>query len=184
MNVERVEQRIDDKELVKGCLKHNRLIQRALYDQYKTALYTLAYRLLNNHETSNDVLQDAFIEIFRSLGSFTFKSSLYTWMRTIVVRISIAKIRENNKLQIVDNPLPEQSTEGAYNFTARHLEKAILSLPENTRAVFVLVEVEGYKHQEVSEMLGISSGTSKSQLHYAKKLLRNRLTAGANEKQI
>jgi RNA polymerase sigma-70 factor, ECF subfamily len=184
MNVSRVEQRLSDKELVRGCLDNNRLIQRALFDQYKASLYTLAYRLLNSHDESNDVLQDAFIEIFSSLGNFGFRSSLYTWMRTIVVRMAIARIKEQNKLQIVDRPMPEVAIQGGFNFTAKHLEEAIFSLPEHTRAVFVLVEVEGYKHREVADILGISSGTSKSQLNYAKKILKHRLTAKTNEERI
>jgi len=173
-----------DKELVKGCLSNNRLMQRALFEQYKTALYTLAYRLLNDHEAANDVVQDAFIEIFGSLQNFKFKSLLYTWMRTIVVRTAMARMNETKRLYIVNEQIPENTVECNFNFTGEHLEKAILSLPENARAVFLLIEVEGYKHDEVADIMEISTGTSKSQLNYAKKLLRRNLTAKTNENQL
>ncbi|HPV26758.1 MAG TPA: RNA polymerase sigma factor, partial [Bacteroidales bacterium] len=78
----------------------------------------------------------------------------------------------------------DQASEGSFNFTAEHLEKAILSLPAQARSVFILIEVEGYKHQEVAEILGINEGTSKSQLNYAKKLLRNRLTKPSDEQRV
>ena len=184
MHLKRTKTKYNDKELVKGCLNNNRLIQSALFEQYKDALYTLAYRLLNNHDTANDVLQDAFIEIFNSLKNYKYKSSLYTWMRTIVVRTAIARIKENSKLYIVSDPIPDASTSGNFNFTEKHLEQAIQSLPENARAVFILIEVEGYKHHEVAEILNISTGTSKSQLNYAKKILRRNLTPKVNEKTI
>jgi len=173
-----------DRELVRGCLENNRLMQRALYERFSTGLYTLAYRLISDRDASNDVLQDSFIEIFRSIANFRFESSLYTWMRTIVIRNAMSYLRKNARLQVATNEIPDQASEGSFNFTAEHLEKAILSLPAQARSVFVLIEVEGYKHQEVAGMLDISEGTSKSQLSYAKKLLRNRLTKPSDEQRV
>ena len=170
-----------DRELVRGCLENKRLVQRALYDRFSTRLYTLAYRLTGDRDASNDVLQDVFIEIFRSMATFRFESSLFTWMRTIVIRNAMSSLRLNARLQVVTGEIPDQASEGSFNFTAEHLEKAILSLPPQARSVFVLIEVEGYKHQEVAGMLNISEGTSKSQLNYAKKLLRKRLTKPSDE---
>ena len=174
----------NDRELVRGCLENNRLVQRALYERFSTGLYTLVYRLIGDRDASNDVLQDSFIEIFRSIANFRFESSLYTWMRTIVIRNAMNYLRKNARLQVATNEIPDQASEGSFNFTAEHLEKAILSLPAQARSVFVLIEVEGYKHQEVAGMLDISEGTSKSQLSYAKKLLRNRLTKPSDEQRV
>lgn len=170
-----------DRELVRGCLENNRLVQRTLYDRFSTRLYTLAYRLTGDRDASNDVLQDAFIEIFRSMATFRFESSLFTWMRVIVIRNAMSSLRLNARLRVVNGEIPDQASEGSFNFTGEHLEKAILSLPPQARSVFVLIEVEGYKHQEVAGMLNISEGTSKSQLNYAKKLLRKRLTKPSDE---
>lgn len=97
------------------------------------------------------------------------------WIRTIVARTAIRKIRERGKLifeeslEINDEILPDD------NFTAIQLDDDIRSLPKGNRLVFVLVEVEGYKHREGANILNISEGTSKSQLNYAKKLLRKKL---------
>ncbi len=173
-----------DRELVRGCLENNRLVQRALYERFSTGLYSLAYRLISDRDASNDVLQDSFIEIFRSIANFRFESSLYTWMRTIVIRNAMSYLRKNARLQVATDEIPDQASEGSFNFTAEHLEKAILSLPAQARSVFVLIEVEGYKHQEVAGILDISEGTSKSQLSYAKKLLRNRLTKPSDEQRV
>ena len=174
----------NDRELVRGCLENNRLVQRALYERFSTGLYTLVYRLIGDRDASNDVLQDSFIEIFRSIANFRFESSLYTWMRTIVIRNAMSYLRKNARLQVATDEIPDQASEGSFNFTAEHLEKAILSLPAQARSVFVLIEVEGYKHQEVAGILDISEGTSKSQLSYAKKLLRNRLTKPSDEQRV
>lgn len=174
----------NDRELVRGCLENNRLVQRALYERFSTHLYTLVYRLISDRDASNDVLQDSFIEIFRSMATFRFESSLFTWMRTIVIRNTMNYLRKNARLQVATDEIPDQASEGSFNFTAEHLEKAILSLPAQARSVFILIEVEGYKHQEVAEILNINEGTSKSQLNYAKKLLRNRLTKPSDEQRV
>ena len=170
-----------DKELVRGCLENNRLVQRALYERFSTRLFTLIYRLTGDREASNDILQDAFIEIFRSIATFRFESSLYTWMRTITMRHAMGYLNKNARLQVVTGEIPELPSENPADFTAEHLEKAILSLPGQARTVFILVEIEGYRHREVADILNINEGTSKSQLNYAKKLLRQRLTGKADE---
>ena len=172
---------LTDRELVRGCLENNKLVQRALYERFSTCFYTLVYRLISDRDASNDILQDSFIEIFRSMASFRFESSLFTWMRTIVIRNAMSYLKQNTRLHVVTAEIPDEASEVGFNFTAEHLEKAILSLPSQARSVFVLTEVEGYKHQEVAEILNISEGTSKSQLNYAKKLLRKRLTKGSDE---
>ncbi len=170
-----------DRELVEACLENSRQAQRALYEKFKIQLYTLVYRLVNDHDAGNDIIQDAFIEIFRSMKSFRFESSLYTWMRTIVIRNAMSYLKKASRLHLSEDEIPELPVQGAFNFTAEHLEKAILSLPDQARSVFVLIEIEGYKHREVSDMLNISEGTSKSQLNYARKLLRTRLATAQYE---
>ncbi len=171
----------NDRELVRGCLANDRLVQRTLYERFSTSLFTLIYRLTGDREASNDILQDAFIEIFRSIATFRFESSLYTWMRTITTRNAMGYLNKNTRMQVLTDEIPDMPSESPADFTAEHLEKAILSLPGQARSVFILVEIEGYRHREVAEMLKINEGTSKSQLNYAKKLLRQRLTRKADE---
>ena len=90
-------------------------------------------------------------------------------------------MNKNTRMQVLTDEIPDMPSESPADFTAEHLEKAILSLPGQARSVFILVEIEGYRHREVAEMLKINEGTSKSQLNYAKKLLRQRLTRKADE---
>jgi RNA polymerase sigma factor (sigma-70 family) len=170
--------RASESELIEACLANDRLAQKELYERYKRAMYTLAYRVTGDFESANDVLQDAFIKIFRNLNSFRQESTLGAWIKTIVVRTAYSKIRKNKVFLEPIEEFPDNKLVDWGNYLeAEYLEKAILSLPEGYRAVFTLVEVEGYSHKEVAELLDISVGTSKSQLFYAKKKLRERLKA-------
>lgn len=163
-------------ELISGCLLHDRTAQRLLYDKYKKAMYTLAYRITGDFDDANDVLQDAFLEVFRHLDQFRGDATLGAWIKQIVVRKSTRKKRiviwENT-----DTEATESINWGEDEINAAHLEMAILSLPDGFRSIFVLAEVEGYTHREIAAMLNISEGTSKSQLFHAKRKLRSMLTS-------
>ncbi|RMF28273.1 MAG: RNA polymerase sigma factor [Bacteroidetes bacterium] len=168
--------KMTETELVQACLENDRLAQRLLYDRYKKAMYTLAYRITGQFEEAEDVLQEAFLKVFRGLPSFRGDSTLGAWIKTIVVRTAYSRLRKNKIwFEPIENADPEQLLDWGDFLQAEYLEKAILSLPDGYRTVFVLIEVEGYSHQEVAEALGISVGTSKSQLFYAKRRLREML---------
>ena len=164
--------------LIELCLADNRNAQRELYERYKRAMYTLAYRMTGDFETAGEVLQDAFLQVFRHLGDFQGKSTLGAWIKTIVVRTALGELRRR---RVVFEPLESHretaELDWGFSIDTEYLERAIRTLPEGYRAVFVLAEVEGYAHKEIADMLGISEGTSKSQLFYAKKRLREILTA-------
>jgi RNA polymerase sigma factor (sigma-70 family) len=162
-------------ELIKACLENNRFAQRTLYDRYKRAMYTLAYRLTNDFDDANDVLQDAFLDVFRKLENFRGEATLGAWIRAIVVRKAYRKLEKPKMWQLVEEIPEETSVDWGDALNAEYLEKAIQSLPEGFRTVFILIEVEGYTHKETAEILGVSEGTSKSQLFYAKKKLREML---------
>jgi RNA polymerase sigma-70 factor (ECF subfamily) len=170
-------------ELIDQCLANDRLAQKELYERYKRAMFSLAYRITGDFEMASDVLQDAFVKIFRALHSFRRESTLGAWIKTIVIRTAYGKLR---KEKLFTEPIDEQTASQVIDWgdylAAEYLEKAILSLPEGYRTVFVLIEVEGYSHKEVAKMLDISVGTSKSQLFYAKKKLREILTAFGYER--
>lgn len=166
---------MSEAELITACLADDRLAQKKLYDRYKQAMYTLAYRITSDFELANDVLQEAFVKVFRNLDRFRGDSTLGAWIKTIVIRTALSKIRREPNFEPLENHHYPQSVDWGHRIDAEYLEKAIRSLPEGYRAVFVLIEVEGYSHKEVADMLGISVGTSKSQLFYAKKRLREML---------
>lgn len=152
-----------------------RAAQRQLFERYKRAMFSTAYRILNDYDHANDALQDAFVDVFRSLDQFTFRSTLGAWIKAIVVRRAIRKQQLEGRFLSLDETLHDQPAPFRDSLTGAELDTAIRTLPEGARTIFLLVEVEGYAHKEVAVMLGISEGTSKSQTSYAKKLLRQRL---------
>jgi RNA polymerase sigma factor (sigma-70 family) len=162
-------------ELISGCLLNDRIAQRQLYDRYKKAMYTLAYRITGDFDDANDVLQDSFMEVFKHLSQFRGDASLGAWIKQIVVRKSTKK-----KKIIVWKDLEAYTGESIdwneVEINTAHLETAILALPDGFRTIFVLAEVEGYAHREIAVMLNITEGTSKSQLFHAKRKLRNMLS--------
>lgn len=166
----------EDIRLVNECLKGNRMAQRELYEKYKKGMYTVTYRILGNSNDAHDALQEAFINIFSNLSGFGFRSTLGAWIKKIVVNCSLQQLRKNARIDFQPAELANEKTV-VWNddFTAEMLDQAIGSLPDKARVVFLLVEVEGYKHKEVAEMLNIQEGTSKSQLFYAKTLLQKKL---------
>jgi RNA polymerase sigma factor (sigma-70 family) len=165
----------NESELVAGCIRNDRVKQKCLFDQYKNAMYTTALRIVGNSDIAQDILQDAFIDIFENIADFRFESTLGTWIKTIVIRKALHGLKLEHQHESIELADRQEFENKSTDFTAYELERAIQSLPESARAVFLLIEVEGYKHQEVAEMLEISIGTSKSQLNYSKKLLQKRL---------
>ncbi|HSG68184.1 MAG TPA: RNA polymerase sigma factor [Bacteroidales bacterium] len=166
---------LTEDQLVEGCRKNKRTIQKLLYDQYCDAMFTLAYRIVNDYDIASDALQEAFIQVFTDIGQFRGDASLGSWIKTITIRTAIRKIKKENTFRQADYFPNGETISWPEEMRGNDLEKAILALPEGARAVFLLIEVEGYKHREVAEILNISEGTSKSQLSYAKKLLQQEL---------
>lgn len=164
-------------ELIKACMENDQLAQRKLYDQYKRAMFTICYRITGDYEQAQDVLQEGFVKVFRGLPSFRGDSTLGAWIKTIIVRTAYGKLRSRKMFfEPLDNVPADEVVDWGDFLQAEYLEKAILSLPDGYRTVFTMIEVEGYSHKEVAEMMGISTGTSKSQLFYAKRKLREILS--------
>lgn len=164
-----------ERQLIDGCLANNRIAQRELYERYKNAMYTLAYRITKDFELANDVLQEGFVQIFRALAQFRGDSTLGAWIKIIIVRTAYRKVKQQITFEDIDNLPADTLVDWGNSLDTEYLERAIMSLPEGYRMVFLLIEVEGYAHKEVAALMNISEGTSKSQLFYAKKRLREML---------
>jgi RNA polymerase sigma factor (sigma-70 family) len=164
-----------EKQLIDGCIANDRIAQRELYERYKNAMFTLSYRITNDFELANDVLQEGFVQVFRAIEQFRGDSTIGAWIKIIMVRTAYRKVKQRVTFDDIDNLPADTLVQWGNSLDAEYLEKAIQALPEGYRTVFVLIEIEGYPHKEVAEMLGISEGTSKSQLFYAKKRLREML---------
>ena len=167
--------RISEIELIEGCTRGDRLAQKQLYHRYKDAMYTLAYRITGDFDLAAEALQDGFLRVFRKIHTFRRESSLGAWIKTIVVRTALKKIKSKLVFEELTPHTITSYIDWGHSLDADYLEKAIMALSEGYRTVFTLIEIEGYTHKEVAAMLRITEGTSKSQLFYAKKKLREKL---------
>ncbi|MGY2130919.1 RNA polymerase sigma factor [Hymenobacter sp. HD11105] len=167
----------EEQRLLTACLIQDRQAQYQLYQRYKTAMFSTALRMLgHNRELAQDALQEAFVEVFQHLSDFRQQSTLGAWIKTIVVRRALLTLRREHRMEVYDQDRhPEPLVAWHDSLTGEALDKAISELPAGYRAVFCLIEVEGYAHREVAELLDITEGTSKSQLYHAKRLLQRKL---------
>ncbi len=163
-------------EIINGCIANNRLAQKALYEQYKRAMYTLAYRITNDFDDANDVLQDAFMDVFEDIGQFRKESTLGAFIKTILIRKASKKLKKSKPFILLEEIAHHEEIVFENEIDAEKIENAIQTLPDGYRTVFVLIEIEGHTHKEVANILAISEGGSKSQLYHAKKKLREILS--------
>lgn len=168
----------DEKELISGCRARDRVAQKRLYDIYGGKMYAISLRYTKNSVDAQDVLQDAFIKVFENIDSFRGDSPLEFWIRTIVVNTALKFLKKQKKLiGLEDVYEPEQAMveHPLAGFQWKQLMEFIQELPAGCQTVFNLFAIEGYKHQEIAEMLNISEGTSKSQFARARTLLQQKL---------
>jgi RNA polymerase sigma factor (sigma-70 family) len=165
-----------EKDLIDACISQDSQAQFELFERYKVAMFNLVFRICNDYDGANDLLQEGFIAVFRHIKNFRQESSLGAWIKTIMVRKALKGIKSKVEYLELNEQLESEELFLNQWIDAEMLDQAIRSLPESSRAVFVLYEVEGYNHEEISQLLTISKGTSKSQLHYAKKLLQSKLS--------
>lgn len=165
-------------QLIEECKKGSSQAQFKLYKQYSKAMYNLAHRILNNREDAEDILQEAFVDCFRNINSFRFESTFGAWLKMILVNKCINYMRKKKiDLTLYDTLPPvvyEEEEEITYD-TGR-IFKGIELLPDGYRIILTLYLLEGYDHSEISQILGISESTSKSQYSRAKEKLRNILS--------
>ena len=151
-----------------------------LYRGHAARVHGLARRMVG-HEEADELTQDVFVRAWEKLGSFRGEAAFGTWIHRVAINVMLARQEtrrrdrgrfEDNDARIEVAPVAPRQTESSVD-----LESALASLPEGARRVFVLHDVEGYKHHEIAQMLGITTGTSKSQLHRARMLMREQLVA-------
>lgn len=167
--------------LIALCLQGNRRAQQRLYQRYCDAMYNVCYRMLGTEAEAEDVLQDAFIDVFDKLGTFREESSLGAWIKRIVINhcLNVFKKRKlrfeelgEGAGEIIDLP---GSDEGEVAYEVDRVKSAIMKLPDGYRQVLTLYLLEGYDHAEIAGILGIQETGSKSQYSRAKAKLREML---------
>lgn len=170
----------EEHELIEGCKVQDRRSQAALYHLYAPKLYAVSLRYMGTEVDAQDVLQEAFIKIFRALSAFRGDGSFEGWMRRIVVNTAIEQIRKKHLLTTLIAEQHEENIESEMasaidQLSEQELLGMIQSLPTGYRAVFNLYVVEGYAHKEIALMLEITEGTSKSQLARARAMLQEKI---------
>jgi RNA polymerase sigma-70 factor (ECF subfamily) len=166
-----------ESDLIAGCLGGDRKMQHELYQRYAPKMFGVCLRYAGNTEEAEDILQEGFIKVFNKMSSYRGEGSFEGWIRRIFVNTAIEHFRKKTYLQ----PITEQeetSIEGKYLSVLDDLaEKDIVSLVQQLspgyRTVFNMYVVEGYTHKQIAVILGISEGTSKSQLSRAKLILQD-----------
>lgn len=150
-----------------------------LYEEHVGRVYALCLRLTGDGDDAEDRTQDAFVRAWQKLGSYRGESAFSTWLHRLTVNVVLTERRASSRraaratAATATNPRAEPAPRAGLHVD---LERAIAALPPGARAVFVLYDMEGYGHQEIAEMTGIAAGTSKAQLHRARRLLREALS--------
>ena len=187
--------KLSEQEAIERAKQGDAAAFELLYDLHKRRVYSLCLRMTGNTASAEDLTQEAFLQLFRKIGTFRGESAFSTWLHRMAVNVVLMQLRKKN-LPVV--PIDE-TTEGEDEGTIRkelgaadsrlagsidrlHLQRAVDELPPGYRTIFVLHDVEGYEHNEIAAMIGCSIGNSKSQLHKARIKLRDLLRVNRAEK--
>lgn len=164
-------------QLIKGCIKQNRKSQEELYLLYNKILFALSLKYCHNNSEAEDNLHDAFIEIFTNIKKFKGKGSFEGWIKRITINKAIDRYKKSCLLTTINNDFLQDTTvnEDEIDFSLDYILSLIQELPHQYRLVFNLYELDDYSHQEIATMLSITENTSKSNLHRAKQILKNKI---------
>ena len=168
----------DENELIQLAVENNRQAQQKIYVKFSPKMLSVCRQYIKDLHQAEDVMITAFMKVFTNLKNFEHKGSFEGWIRRVMINECISFIRVQKKVKFIED---ENYFEETYNniesqFSVEDIQFLIDSLPEGYKVVFNLYAIEGYKHQEISQMLGISEGTSKSQLSHARKVLQGNIS--------
>ncbi len=179
---------VSETDLIKGCIQGDRTMQEELYNRFAGKMYAVCLRYSGNTDDARDLLQEGFIKVYRNLHRFRAEGSFEGWVRRVFVNSSIEHFRKKS-IQLVhagekEESLAEKDNVSALdNLAERDIIRLISELSPGYRTVFNLYVIEGYSHKEISEQLGISEGTSKSQLARARSILQKKVSQYLSDTQ-
>lgn len=172
----------DDHMLVRAAVRGDVAAYERIYRKHAPRVYAVLWRLCGGHAArAEDALQDAFLQAWKALPGFRFESSLGTWLHRLGVNAALMDLRAGAAAMACEageeagDALATLAAAGRCAGTVLDLERALQTLPPRARAVLVLHDIEGWKHQEIADQLQMAVGSSKAQLHRARGLLRARL---------
>jgi RNA polymerase sigma-70 factor (ECF subfamily) len=168
----------EEKELIKLAVENNRHAQHKIYSKFSPKMLGVCRQYIKDLHQAEDIMITAFMKVFTNLKNFKHEGSFEGWIRRIMINECISYIRVQKKVKFIED---ENYFEESFNniesqFSVEDIQFLIDNLPDGYKMVFNLYAIEGYKHQEIAEMLGINEGTSKSQLSHARKMLQNNIS--------
>ncbi len=163
-----------ESEIIRLAIDNNRKAQQQLYTKFSAKMLSVCRQYVKDIQQAEDVMITAFLKVFQNLDKYENKGSFEGWIRKIMVNECISYLRSHKKMQFIED---EFVTEEVHNeldvqLSVDQIQYVIDALPDGYKMIFNLYAIEGYKHQEIASMLGISEGTSKSQLSQARKVLQ------------
>lgn len=176
-----------ESDLIKGCIDGDRQMQKILYETFSSKMYGVCLRYSENMEDANDILQEGFIKVYKNINKFRSEGSFEGWIRRIFINTSIEhfrkKIKLNNITEVQENTIEDDSTNAFDSLSTKDIIRTINQLSPGYKAVFNMHVIEGYSHKEIADILGITEGTSKSQLARAKGILKKLISAGTSNQK-
>jgi len=163
--------------LIKQCANNDRKAQKEIYQLFAGKLFSICLKYSKNKQEAQDNFQDGFIVIFEKIGQFNFKGSFEGWLKRVMINPVLLKYRKKNVLNIVTEEIPDEVIVDVDDdeISLDFLLNLINELPDRYRMVFNLYALDGYSHKEISEMLLIAEGTSKSNLARARAILKQKI---------
>ncbi|MFT4565292.1 MAG: RNA polymerase sigma factor (sigma-70 family) [Saprospiraceae bacterium] len=164
------------KELIESCKRGSRHAQQELYEQYKDAMYNVAYRMTQNTHDAEDILVSSFTDVFRNINSYDFRATPGAWIKRIVINNSITHLNKKKVdlvfFEVQPEVVEEPHLEVEELVSTDLIKDCITELPDGYRTVLTLYLIEGYDHNEIGTVLGVTTATSKSQYSRARKKLK------------
>jgi len=171
---------ISESDLIAGCIAGDRVMQEELYNRFAPKMYAVCLRYANNSDDAQDLLQEGFIKVYKNIQRFRAEGSFEGWIRRVFINSSIEHLRKKSaKLMTVtekeEGTIEDSDISALDTMAEKDIIKLIQDLSPGYRTVFNLYVIEGFAHKEIAEQLGISEGTSKSQLARAKSILQKKV---------
>jgi len=175
---------MEEWQLIEGCKRQDRKSQQIVYERYGRVMYGICLRYSSDAESAQDLLHDGFIKVFANIRSYEGKGSFEGWMKRVFINMALENIRKDKlkkqfseDIENIPENIAEDSDNDLGNLNEMELLNMVQELPPGYRSVFNLYAIEDYSHKEISEMLGIAEGTSRSQYIRARLLLQEKVKA-------
>jgi len=171
--------KVDIDDILKGCVKGNRKAQEKLFNLFSDEMFGVCLYYSKDYTEAEDTLHEGFIKVFNKIGQYQHKGSLAGWIKRVIINTALEKFRKQNQLYALSDDYDHsddiEEDKVTSDISAQDLIKLIRELSPKYRMVFNLYAIEGYSHKEIGEMLGISEGTSKSNLARARYILQEKV---------